>query len=59
MAGAGEKADQAAAMESGRGDHEVVQMARAIPGIIGAVDIAFCHGLGRECLDEMAHRFRH
>ena len=45
-------------MEGGRGDHEVVPDGHdALPGIIGAVDIAFRHGLGRECLDEMAHRF--
>ena len=59
MAGAGEEPDEPAVMKGRGGDDEIVQMPGPLPGIVGAIDIALRHGLRREGLDEMAHRFRH
>ena len=51
--GAGEERDQLAVVEGGRGDHDVVEMAGALPGIVGHIGVARLHGLDRELADEM------
>ena len=59
VGGAGEQADQPAAVEAGRGQHEVVEVSGAHPRIVGDVDVALAHGLGRKVAQEMPHRFGH
>src|SRR6266851_2675387 len=51
--GAGEQRHQLAAMEGGRGDDDVVEMAGAFPRVVGHIGIARLHGLDRELADEM------
>src|SRR6266851_1543356 len=51
--GAGEQRHQLAAMEGGRGDDDVVEMAGAFPRVVGHIGVAWLHGLDRELADEM------
>ena len=57
--GAGEQADRLALAKTGRGQHEVVEVARAQPGVVGDVDVAFVHLRDREMADEMLHGLGH
>ena len=59
VAGAGEQRHRLAVAEAGRGDDEIVEMARPHPGIIGDEGIAFVHRLDREVVEKMLHRFGH
>ena len=59
MAGGGEQRHDAPVAEGRRHDREVVQVARAFPGIVGDENIALAHGLRGKFLDEMADRERH
>jgi hypothetical protein len=59
VAGAGEQRHHLAAPEGRRDEGEVVQMAGALPGVVGQEDVAFLHHLGRELVEEVAHRARH
>ena len=56
---AGEHADDPAPAETGRGQHEVVEVSRAEPGIVGDVDVALVHLRNREMADEMLHGLGH
>ncbi len=55
--GVGEQADDAAVMEGGRDDGEVVQMAGAEPGIVGDVVIARAASCRREISAGSGRRF--
>ena len=57
--GAGEQADQLALVEAGRGDDEVVEVARAHPGIVGDVGVARLHVLQAEVADEVLDGLGH
>ena len=57
--GAGEQRHQLAVMEGGRGDDDVVEMAGALPRVVGHIGIARLHGLDRELADEMDDAARH
>ncbi len=57
--GAGEQRHQLAVVEGGRGDDDVVEMAGALPRIVGDVGIARLHRLDRELADEVDDAARH
>ena len=59
VAGRGEQRDHLAAPEGRRDEGEVVQMARALPWVVGQEDVAFLHRLGREAVEEVIDRARH
>ena len=59
VAGRGEQRHHLAAPEGRRDEGEVVQMAGALPRVVGQEDVAFLHGLRRELVEEVAHRARH
>ena len=59
MRGAGEQADRLAPAETGRGQHEVVEVPRAQPGVVGDVDVALVHFRNREMADEVLHGLGH
>ena len=50
---AGEQRHQLVVVEGGRGDDDVVEMAGALPRVVGHVGIARLHGLDRKFADEM------
>ena len=56
---AGEERHQRAVAERGRDEGEVVQVAGALPGIVGEVDVAAPHGGLADRRDEVADGFRH
>ena len=59
VAGAGEQRHRLAVAKAGRGDYEIVEMARPHPGIVGDEGIAFVHRLDREVVEKMLNRFGH
>ena len=59
VAGAREDRHEAAAMKARRRHHEVVEVAGALPWIVGEVDVAVRHRLQGKGGDEVVHRLRH
>ncbi len=57
--GAGEQRHQLAVVERRRGDDDVVEMAGALPRIVGDVGVARLHRFDRELADEMDDAARH
>src|SRR6185369_14751599 len=53
VAGRGEQRDHLAAPEGRRDEGEVVQMAGALPRVVGQEDVAFLHGVRREAIEEV------
>src|SRR5262249_48633180 len=56
---AGEEADEASVVEGGRHHRYVVEMARALPRVVGDVDIAFEQVLAADATDEVRHCVGH
>ncbi len=59
VAGRGEQGDHLALPEGRRDEGEVVEMAGALPRIVGEVDVAFLHRLGRKAIEEVIDRAGH
>src|SRR4029079_3996970 len=59
VAGRGEERDHLAAPEGRRDEGEVVQVAGALPRIVGQEDVAFLHGGGGEAVEEVVDGARH
>ena len=50
---------QPATVKARRSDHKVIEMARALPRIIGDVDVTFRHGCEWEGIDKMPDGLSH
>ena len=59
MTSAREEGRQLAVSERRRDYGKIMQMTRALPGVIGDVAVAFLHGVWRKPIDEMTNRQRH
>ena len=59
MGGAGGEAHNAAFVEGGLQEQEIVEVPGGEPWIVGHVDVAGVHGVGREALHQVDHGFGH
>ena len=59
VAGAGKQRHHLAAAEGRCDESKIVQMAGALPGVVGQEDVAFLHRPGRELFEEVTDRASH